>query len=267
MKAVIKGLAVLAFAALSLSADTLYLRDGRTVRGTFMGGTSRDVRFMPEGGASRVYAISSVNNVVFGDDQVSSNSSVDNSGSVFGTRSATNDAGTRSRDAARTTVPSGTVVTIRTIDPIDSDSTNVGATFRGSLDEPLVVNGQTIAPKGADALLKVTKVQQSGAISGTEEVAVVLSQINANGRTYNVDTNLAEVAAKSRGKQSAEVIGGTAVVGAILGAIAGGGKGAAIGAAAGAGAGVAVQVIRGQRVKIPSESKLDFTLSQPLYID
>ena len=60
------------------------------------------------------------------------------------------------------------------------------------------------------------------------------------------------------------MIGGTAVVGAIIGAIAGGGKGAAIGAASGAGAGVAIQAIRGQRIQIPSETKLDFTLAQPL---
>jgi hypothetical protein len=61
------------------------------------------------------------------------------------------------------------------------------------------------------------------------------------------------------------VIGGTAAVGAIIGAIAGGGKGAAIGGLAGAGAGTTAQVItKGQRVKIPSETRLTFTLDQPV---
>jgi hypothetical protein len=158
-------------------------------------------------------------------------------------------------------------VTVRTIDSINSDATNVGETFRASLEEPLVSGSETIAPKGADVTLKVARVQQSGAISGNEEVSLVLSEIAVNGRKYAVNTNNATVSAKSRGTQSAEVIGGTAVLGAIIGAIAGGGKGAAIGAAAGAGTGAAVQAIRGQRVQIPSESKLDFTLSNPLYIE
>jgi hypothetical protein len=49
----------------------------------------------------------------------------------------------------------------------------------------------------------------------------------------------------------------------VIGAIAGGGKGAAIGAVSGAGAGTAVQVMtKGQRVRIPSETRLTFTLQQ-----
>ena len=71
----------------------------------------------------------------------------------------------------------------------------------------------------------------------------------------------------SRGKRSAEVIGGGAALGALIGAIAGGGKGAAIGAAAGAGGGTAVQAMtHGQQVKIPSETRLDFTLHAPVAV-
>ena len=66
-------------------------------------------------------------------------------------------------------------------------------------------------------------------------------------------------------RSSAKVIGGTAVLGAIIGGIAGGGKGAAIGLGAGAGAGTAVQVAtKGQRVRVPSETRLTFTLQQPV---
>jgi hypothetical protein len=63
------------------------------------------------------------------------------------------------------------------------------------------------------------------------------------------------------------VIGGTAAVGAILGGIFGGGKGAAIGATSGAAAGGAVQVMtKGQRVRIPAETRLSFTLQNDLKI-
>jgi uncharacterized protein YcfJ len=56
-------------------------------------------------------------------------------------------------------------------------------------------------------------------------------------------------------------------VGAVLGGIFGGGKGAAIGATSGAGAGGAVQVLtKGQRVKIPAETRLSFTLQNSVSI-
>jgi hypothetical protein len=150
------------------------------------------------------------------------------------------------------------------IDPINSDKNSVGQTFRASLDDPIIINGQEIAPRGADARVQVVDIKQGGRITGSEEVGLRLTEIRANGVTLHPVTSDAEVASKSRGTQSAEVIGGSAVVGAILGAIAGGGKGAAIGAASGAGAGAAIQAIRGQRVQIPSEAKLDFHLTEPL---
>ena len=63
------------------------------------------------------------------------------------------------------------------------------------------------------------------------------------------------------------MIGGGAALGALIGAIAGGGKGAAIGAAVGGGGGTAVQAMtKGQQVKIPSETRLDFTLHAPVAV-
>jgi hypothetical protein len=86
-----------------------------------------------------------------------------------------------------------------------------------------------------------------------------------NGRRVDVDTTAVTEQSSSRGARSGKVIGGTAVLGAIIGGIAGGGKGAAIGLGAGAGAGTAAQVAtKGQRVRIPSETRLTFTLQQPV---
>jgi outer membrane lipoprotein SlyB len=75
------------------------------------------------------------------------------------------------------------------------------------------------------------------------------------------------LAGSSRGKNTAEKVGGVAALGAIIGALAGGGKGAAIGAGVGAaGGGVYQGATRGKQVKIPSETKLDFQLDQPLTV-
>lgn len=235
-----------------LNADTMYMKSGESVRGTFISGNGREIQFLPDGmRRAASYQVDRISSVTFGP----------------ATSAASRSSGTRSRTASREVAPAGTTVTVRMIDSINSDSTNVGESFRASLDEPLVVDGRTVVPKGANVMVKVVKVDDAGRLSGTEEVAVELSEIIVGDQRYVADSSHATVAAKSRGEENLKVIGGTAVVGAIIGAIAGGGKGAAIGAAAGAGAGAAIQAIRGQRVQIPSESRLDFTLEQPLYLD
>ena len=87
--------------------------------------------------------------------------------------------------------------------------------------------------------------------------------LEINGQQVPIDTAEVTQQSGSRTARSGKVIGGTAALGAIIGAIAGGGKGAAIGAVSGAGAGTAVQVLtKGQRVRIPSETRLTFTLQQ-----
>jgi hypothetical protein len=71
----------------------------------------------------------------------------------------------------------------------------------------------------------------------------------------------------SRGTRTAATVGGTAALGAIIGAIAGGGTGAAVGAASGAAVGTGVQVLtRGEVLKIPAETVLEFKLQSPIKV-
>ena len=137
------------------------------------------------------------------------------------------------------------------IDSVNSDKTDVGDTYKASLDSPIVVGDRTLAPRGADATVRVAKLDEGGLISGKEEIALVLNDIAINGRRYRVESQDTALSNESRTKENATVIGGGAVLGAIIGAIAGGGKGAAIGAATGAGAGAAAQVIRGETDRNP----------------
>lgn len=151
------------------------------------------------------------------------------------------------------------------IDPVDSSVNQIGETFRATLDEPLVVDGETVVPRGADVTAKLVSKTEAGRIAGRSELNLVLMDITIQGRRYEITTSEVTQSGESRGKQSAERVGAGAVLGAVIGAIAGGGKGAAVGAAAGGGAGTAVQVMtHGQNVKIPAETRLDFTLAQPL---
>jgi hypothetical protein len=169
--------------------------------------------------------------------------------------------------ASTITIPSGTLLKVRMIDGVDSETSQLGQTFQASLDEPVVIDGQTVIPRGADVVAKLVEDKQSGKITGRTELTLDLASIRVNDKLVDITTGEVTSASGSRGAKSAKVIGGATAVGAVLGGIFGGGKGAAIGAASGAGAGGAVQVAtKGQRVKIPAETRLSFTLSNDLKI-
>ena len=163
--------------------------------------------------------------------------------------------------AAISQIPAGTVISVKTIDRIESDSNSQGQTFRASLAQPLVVDGRTVAPIGADAQLRVVELREAGRVAGKAEVAVTLFSVTAYGETMNVTTESAITKSGSKTKGTAVKTGIGAGVGAALGAIFGGGKGAAIGAGAGAATGAGVAMItKGPRVVIPSETLLTFAV-------
>jgi len=165
------------------------------------------------------------------------------------------------------TISAGETITIRTIDPIDSSRNQPGEEFAATVDAPVVVDNRVVLPRGSDARIRLVEARSAGHISGRSELRLELISVTVNGTMYNVQTSMIERAGASRGKRTAETVGGGAALGALIGAIAGGGKGAAIGAGIGAGAGTGVQMgTHGQQVKIPSETKLDFTLKVPLTV-
>jgi hypothetical protein len=89
-----------------------------------------------------------------------------------------------------------------------------------------------------------------------------LSGIVVDGPMVPVVTGGYELTGKSPGASIANRTVGGPAIGTIIGAIAGGGKGAAIGAAGG-GLGAGSEIItKGDQVKVPSETLLDFTLQQ-----
>ncbi len=162
-------------------------------------------------------------------------------------------------------VPAGTQLVVRLIDAVNSEHDNLGQTYRATLDQPVIVNGQTAIPRGADVIATLIDAKKSGKIEGRTVLTLDLKRLTVNGRTYDIVTTGVPEASGSRGARSGKVIGGAAALGAIIGAAAGGGKGAAIGAGSGAAVGTAAEVATsGQKVKVPAETRLTFTLQNPL---
>jgi hypothetical protein len=165
------------------------------------------------------------------------------------------------------TVPAGTPIAVRMIDTVDSDKNQPGDRFRATLDSPIMVDDQVIIPRGADVEGRVVELASAGRFKGRSELALELSRLMVNGKTYQLQSSQWTKQGGSRGKRTAATVGGGAAVGALIGGLAGGGKGAAIGAAVGAGAGTGVQAAtKGEQVRVPSETVLDFALEAPVTV-
>ncbi|MCS7024384.1 MAG: hypothetical protein NZV14_06250 [Bryobacteraceae bacterium] len=170
--------------------------------------------------------------------------------------------------SAEPVIPTGTKLTVRLVEGVDSKTHSVGQTFRATLDEPVVVDGKVVLEKGKDAITRLVESRSGGVFTGRAELILALVSVEHNGKTYEVSASEAVLAGKSQTKRTGWLVGAGAALGAMIGAIAGGGKGAAIGAAAGAGAGGAYQILtRGEAVRIPSETRLTFQLGQPLRLN
>ncbi len=165
------------------------------------------------------------------------------------------------------TIAAGATVTVRMIDGVDSAVNKPGEIFHASLEAPLVVDDQVIVPKGSDVYVRLSNASSAGRATGKSELHLELIKLECQGRSYPLVSSTYSLAGSSQGKSTAEKVGGGAVLGAIIGALAGGGKGAAIGAGVGGGAGGVYQgVSKGKQIKIPSETKLDFQLNQPVTV-
>ena len=258
-------------------ADTITLRNGQVIQGTFLGGSARQVR-VDVGDQIQTLDITDVARIEFTPtgpppappppaapppEPLPSRSD----GNVFRPDSSPAAAAPASPGAWSGDLPAGTNMVVRLIDGVDSDVNRVGQTFAASLDEPVLINGQTAIPRGSDVVLKLVDAKDSGKLTGRAELTLSLVSVRVNGQPVDVNSQTVSRESSSRGERTAKVAGGTAALGAIIGAIAGGGKGAAIGAGAGGAAGAGAEVVtKGQRVKIPSETRLTFALDTPVHI-
>ncbi|HTC93056.1 MAG TPA: BON domain-containing protein [Terriglobales bacterium] len=163
---------------------------------------------------------------------------------------------------APVTIPEGTTLSVDLIDSLSSESNKTGDTFRASLETPLVGDdGRVAIPAGSQVEGTVVDAKAAAHFAGNSNLALQLTRVTVGGKTYDITTSQWAKKGSGRGTRTAETIGGGAAVGALIGGLIGGGKGAAIGAGAGGAAGTGVQAAtKGEAVKLPSETRLDFSL-------
>jgi hypothetical protein len=237
----------------------LELKDGRVLKGKYLGGTQAVLRFEISGEV-QTFNTSEIVALTF---TVNSGSSTPAASPAPAMPPVSNLAGAAPGGAV--TVPAGQSLLVRMIDGVDSSKNHVGDVFHASLETDLNVGNSLVARKGTDVYGRLANAQEAGHMSGSAELQLELTRMVVDGKDYPVVSSDYSLKGKGRGSDTAKKVGGGAVAGAIIGAIAGGGKGAAIGAGVGSAAGAGVQVFtRGQQVKVPSETLLEFRLQQPV---
>jgi hypothetical protein len=233
------------------SADTLIMRDGTRVPGRVVSVAARTITFEDASGVSRRYNANQVDALEFTPASLRSAAVV-----------------TRGNSRRLETLPSGTELTVRTAEDIDSSTAVVDQTFSAIVEHD--IRGESdnvIIPAGSHAVLVVREIS-SGGTTASPDMVLDMQSMTVSGRRYLVST--ADLRRETgtgigKNKRTAETVGGGAALGTIIGAIAGGGKGAAIGVLVGAAGGAGVQVLtRGRDVRVPAETVLRFRLDRPV---
>jgi hypothetical protein len=177
-----------------------------------------------------------------------------------------------------TPVPAGTALMVRLDTTLATFSNKTGDPFRGSITQPVVVNGQTVIPAGATVEGRVTKVSEPRRIAGKPTIGILPEAvILPTGERYYLDatltdTNIRGTDVNSEGqfkgsthdrRDTIEQGAGTAG-GMLIGGLIGGPAGILVGGAVGAGATTGHWLVKHRSATLPAGTQLTLELNRPM---
>ena len=240
---------MIAVAGVTLSADKVTLRSGQVVNGNFMSADVKIVRLLLANGKIAEFPVDGVTAL------------------EFAPRKAPPAPAPDPAVAPKPiTIPNGTVLNVLLSQAIEVDAAQAGQTFKSLLDDPVMMNGKVVVPRGSSVVLQAAKVEQAGKMKGADKITLKANSLSFGGRKYDIVTTPVEQKGAGEGKKTTRKVAGGAGLGALVGGIAGGGTGAAIGLAAGAATGAIMSSQGTEHLKLPAETRLQFTLNSAVTV-
>ena len=252
--------------SVSLSADRVRLRSGKTVEGMFMGGDSKSVRVLLDDGSVSEIPLEEAIAVEFSARKPKTAPTPAPAAKPAAAPAPAAQAPAPAAAPKPVTVPAGTMLNVRLAQAIDVDTSATGQTFKAIVDDPVMIGGSVVIPRGASAVVQAVHVEQSGKMKGSDKISLKVNSIGFGGMVHEVTTTYVQTKGSGEGKKTARKVGGGAGLGAIVGGIAGGGSGAAIGAAVGGVAGGAVAAGGEEHLQLAAETRLQFQLTAAVNI-
>jgi hypothetical protein len=175
-------------------------------------------------------------------------------------------------------VPAGTALMVRLDTTLATFSNRVGDPFRGSLMQPVMVDGKTAIPAGATVEGRVTKVNEPRRIHGKPTIGILPEAvILPTGERYYLDATLtdtnipgSDVSTEGQFKGSGHdrhdtiVQGGGTAGGMLIGGLVGGPVGILVGGAIGAGSSTGFWLAKHRSATLPAGTELTLELNRPL---
>ena len=239
------AIALLLF-SLTVLADTLVLKDGKVLQGTFKSGTADALQFEVNGKVETVM-LSEITTLTFSPREVKAAAAETQAAPAVAAAAPVAATGP-------VTVPAGSKLMLKTKDTISTASHKKGSKFTAVLETDLAVNGVVVAPKGTLVYGTVLESIGGRAIGGSRLLAT-FTDLSINNQMIPIVTD--EVGAETAPGGTAKKVGAGALIGAAAGDA---GAGAAVGGA------VALLSARGNHLQIPAETLVEVSLKQPLTI-
>jgi hypothetical protein len=166
--------------------------------------------------------------------------------------------------SAPVTVPAGTLLRVRLNQPLDTQNVKSGTFFQATAAVDVYENGVLAIPRGALLTGQVVESKKPGDLGGSAVLTLQLTNVDLAGKIFPMSTDVWSSKGPNKAGSTVGNTAGGALVGALIGGIIGRGAGAALGAGIGATGGLAASAaMKGPRIYLPTETMIDFHLTNP----
>ena len=230
------------FLSTSAWADTIVMKDGKVLQGTFKGGSESVLKFDVNGKVQEI-AIGDIASLTFSPRAAQAQPASGGAGGAAAAAAATSGG----------TVPAGTKLTLKTKDAVGTASHQKGSKFTAMLETDVAVDGKVVVPKGT--VVYATVLESSGGRRvGVQRLMVTFTELGLNNQMIPIVTD--DVGAEGGRGGAARTVGAGALIGAAAGDA---GAGAAVG-------GALALLSRGNHIEVPAGTLVEVSLKQPVTI-